>query len=303
MALALSILGCNSAIPTMDRLTTSQALSSDNKIYLIDCGEGVQIRLNQLKIKKNKIHEVFISHLHGDHFFGLPGLITSLNLSGRTIPLKIYGPVGLQHYVETLSEIGALYLNYDLDIIEISTDKFQQIHEDSNISVFSFPLKHRIPTTGFLFKEKDRLRNINPESISKYALTFEEIKLLKNGADIHRPDESVIKYQEHTFLSNTAQSYAFCSDTIYDESIIDYISGVDVLYHEATYLHDLSDKARERMHSTALEAARIAKKAKVGKLILGHYSSRYKELSPFEDEARSIFPETELAMDGKIFNF
>lgn len=297
MALKLSILGCNSAIPTIDRFTTSQVLSTEAKSYVIDFGEGMQIRLNQLKIKKNKIHEVFISHLHGDHFFGLPGFLTSLNLSGRTLPIKIYGPKGLIKFIETLKEIGSFYLNFELDIVELQDVYYQKIHEDKEIEVYSFPLKHRIPTTGFLFKEKEKDRKIKIESIQAFQLSFDEIKQLKSANDVLRPDQTIISYKDHTIKNEDLKSFAFCSDTIYDESLLEYISGVDLLYHEATYLDELKDKARERMHASSIEAATIAKKAGVKKLILGHYSSRYKDTNQFKEEASHIFPNTELAAD------
>ncbi|GLR16111.1 ribonuclease Z [Portibacter lacus] len=301
MSLTLTILGCNSAVPTLSRFTTSQALQNSSKTYLIDCGEGAQIRLKDLKIKRTKIHEIFISHLHGDHFFGLPGLITSLNLSGRLTPLTIYGPAGLSKFIHTLKEIGSIYLNFELIIHELQADVFQKVFEDQYLEVYSIPLKHRIPTTGFLFKEKEHPRNILPPSIKKHKLSIEEIKTLKNSKDVTRPDGSTLYYMDHTIIANKAESYAFCSDTIYDEELIQYIQNVDLLYHEATYLHELKTKARERGHATAHEAALIAQKSGAKKLILGHYSSRYKDLSVFIDEAEKIFSNVDLALDGKVF--
>ncbi|MCL4116794.1 UNVERIFIED_CONTAM: hypothetical protein GTU68_052361 [Idotea baltica] len=282
----LTILGCNSAVPTTSRFTTSQVLQNGHKSYIIDCGEGAQIRLNEYKIKKTKIHEIFISHLHGDHFFGLPGIITSMNLAGRENPLTIYGPIGLKKYLNILKDIGSFYLNFELYINELEPSGFNKIFEDKYLEVFSFPLKHRIPTTGFLFK---------------YDLTYEEIKNLKHGNNITSKDGTLLKYLETTTQEKQAESYAFCSDTIYDEELVTYIKGVDLLYHEATYLDDLKDKARERGHATAKEAALIAKKSEAGKLILGHFSSRYKDLSVFIKEAEIIFPCVQLAEDGKVF--
>lgn len=303
MNLKLSILGCNSAIPSISRFTTSQVFGTATKNYLIDCGEGAQIRARELKIKTNKIHEIFISHLHGDHFFGLPGFITSLNLSGRTLPLSIFGPKGLKAYLEMLESMGSFHLNFALTIYELDAAKSQLIHEDSGIEVFTIPLKHRIPTTGFLFREKPKPRNIKTESIKEYNLTVPEIKLLKSGEDLLRADGTLLRNIDLTKPPSPPRSYAYCSDTIYDPELVSRISGVSVLYHEATYLHELKEKARERGHSTAFEAGSIASQANVEHLILGHYSSRYKTIDLFREEAESSFHTVSLAEDGAIFEF
>ncbi len=300
MGFQLRILGCNSAIPTNSRFTTAQVLHATTKNYVIDCGEGIQIRINDLKIKKNKIHEVFISHLHGDHFFGLPGLLTSFNLSGRILPLTIYGPIGLKKYILTLQEIGSFYLNFELKIIELNAQIYQKIHSDSELEVFSIPLKHRLPTTGFIFKEKPKQRNILVEAIREKKITIQEIKQLKSNIDVIRPDGSILRYEELTEKPPKPCIYVYCSDTLYDEELVPFIQNATALYHESTYLHDLAIKANERMHSTAKEAALIAKKAKVGKLILGHYSSRYKSIKIFKDEAEQIFSPTILSEDGLL---
>lgn len=303
MSLQLTILGCNSAIPTIERFTTAQVLQSESKGYIIDCGEGIQIRLNELKIKRSKISEVFISHLHGDHFFGLPGLLTSFNLSGRTQPLHIFGPKGLMQYVQTLKDIGSFYLNYELMINELDAEKYQIIFEDEQFEVYSLPLKHRVPTTGFVFKEKEKAPNIIPWKIQKHLLTVEEILSLKGGNKVVRNSGEILIPEEFTVIKTKPRTYAYCSDTIYDESLIPFIEGADLLYHESTYLHELKDKAHERMHSTSKEAALIAKKANVKKLILGHYSMRYKNIQLLVDEAKEIFENVEPAFDGKSIPF
>lgn len=303
MSLQLTILGCNSAIPTIERFTTAQVLQSESKGYIIDCGEGIQIRLNELKIKRSKISEVFISHLHGDHFFGLPGLLTSFNLSGRTQPLHIFGPKGLMQYVQTLKDIGSFYLNYELMINELDAEKYQIIFEDEQFEVYSLPLKHRVPTTGFVFKEKEKAPNIIPWKIQKHLLTVEEILSLKGGNKVVRNSGEILIPEEFTAIKTKPRTYAYCSDTIYDESLIPFIEGADLLYHESTYLHELKDKAHERMHSTSKEAALIAKKANVKKLILGHYSMRYKNIQLLVDEAKEIFENVEPAFDGKSIPF
>lgn len=302
MALKISILGCNSAKPSISRFTTAQVLHAATKNYVIDCGEGIQIRLKQLKIKSSKIEQIFISHLHGDHFYGLPGLINSFNLNGRVKPLMIFGPVGLQEFINTLTTIGALYLNFELNIIELDASVSAKIYEDHILEVISFPLKHRVPTTGFLFREKIKGRKLIKAFIIEKELTVDEIKILKQGTNVLREDGTLLEARLLTHDPVPGRSYAFCSDTIYDEDIIQHIQHVDTLYHEATYLQDLKEKARERGHSTAGEAALIAKKAGVKKLILGHYSSRYKDIRKFRTEAQSIFPNVELADDGKVFS-
>lgn len=300
MSLNLTILGCNSAIPSLSRFTTSQILSSDCNSYVIDCGEGIQIRMSDLKIKRGKISEIFISHLHGDHFFGLPGLLTSFNLSGRTQKLSIFGPKGLNQFVQTLKDIGSFYLNFELEIKELDDQNYSLIFENEEITVFSIPLKHRIPTTGFLFREKERELNIIPEKILDFNLSIEEIKMLKAGQNVIRNDQTILNFENFTERKYNPKSYAFCSDTIYDESLVKYLENVDLLYHEATYLDNMKEKAHERMHATASEAATIAKKANAKHLLLGHFSSRYKDTSTFLAEAKTIFENVTLAHDGLV---
>ncbi len=301
MSLELTILGCNSAIPSISRFTTSQILSSEGKPYMIDCGEGCQIRLNQYKVKKSKIDEIFISHFHGDHFFGLPGLITSFNLSSRTKSLRIYGPIGLKKFIGTLEEIGSFYLNFPLEIHELNPDISELIHKDENVEVSTLPLKHRIPTTGFLFREKEKPRKIDSTAIEKFKLSIPEIKQAKEGGDVLRHGDQRIPNVDITLTPKPRRAYAYCSDTIYDEELVDLISGTDLLYHEATYLHDMQDQARARGHATAREAAIIAKKSHAKRLLLGHFSSRYKDVSVFLNEALEVFPNCDLAQDGKTF--
>jgi ribonuclease Z len=303
MSFKLTILGCNSAIPTISRFTTSQALQCQGKIYLIDAGEGAQIRINNFKIKRSKIHQIFISHLHGDHFFGLPGILTSMNLNDRKHPMHIYGPVGLNTYIQSLQDLGTIHLNFEVKITEISASKFQKIFEDEFVEVFSFPLKHRVPTTGFLFKEKAKPRKLISEMIEKHSLSFQEMKLLKKSHDVIRDDGEVLQFEKFTIPANEPSTYAYCSDTIYDETLVEYIQDATLLYHESTYLDEFKEKARDRGHSTAKEAAKIASLAKVQKLVLGHFSSRYKETEPFKIEAQSVFEKTSLAEDGREFNF
>lgn len=303
MGFTLTILGCNSAVPSLSRFTTSQVLSTATSNFLIDCGEGCQIRFNQFKLKSSRLHNIFISHLHGDHFFGLPGMITSLNLNGRTAPLNIYGPVGIKHFLSQLHHTGSFYLNFELVIHELNPDYSENILDTNELSVRTIPLKHRVPTTGFLFKEKPKPLNILSEKIREFSLSIEEIKQLKAGQNVEREHGQVLEYQHFTKASKTPCSYSYCSDTIYNEDVLPIIENSTVLYHEATYEHALKEKAMARGHSTTIDAATIAQKAKVDKLILGHYSSRYKNLDPILEEARTVFYNTELAEDGKIFEF
>jgi ribonuclease Z len=299
MRFEVTILGSNSAIPANGRFPTSQVLNVSEQLYLIDCGEGTQWRLQEYNIKKRKINEIFISHLHGDHIFGLIGLLTSLSLARRTDPITIFSPKGMEEIIQVqLMHTGGT-LSFPLSFFELDTTRHQLIFEDNLIKVFTIPLKHRIPTCGFLFKEKTRPLNINPAKIVEFEIPVEKIRAIKNGADFELANGELIPNAELTYLPRQSRSFAFCSDTVYDESIILFIKGVDLLYHEATFLHDLKHLAEETMHSTAKQAAVIAQKANVGKLIIGHYSSRYKDLVPLLDEARKIFLNTVLGIEGE----
>ncbi len=302
MTFELTILGCSSAMPVHGRFMSAQVLNVNEKLFLIDCAEGTQIRLADFNISKNKIDNILISHLHGDHIFGLPGLIGSMSMLSRKKPLNIFGPPGLEHFLNTAFEISDSYTGFDLNIHTIDTTKYTKIYDDSNVEVYSFPLQHRIPTAGYKIVEKDRQRNIKPAAIEKYSLDFKQIQAAKAGDDVRLSNGQIIKNIELTKSPKKKRSFAYCSDTKYSESIIPYIKGIDLLYHEATYMKGLQDKARERYHSTTVDAATIAKKAGALKLIIGHYSSRYKDLEMLLEEAKSVFPNTELAIDGKRFS-
>jgi ribonuclease Z len=226
-----------------------------------------------------------------------------MNLNGRKHDLQIFGPVGLQSYIDCLIEIGTLYLDFKLEITEINAGQFQKVFEDKLVEVFSIPLKHRIPTTGFLFKEKRKPNKVIPEKIDQYNLTIEEIKSLKKGEDIYRSSKETLKNSDFTIEGKEPSVYAFCSDTIYDEDLVKHIKDASLVYHEATYLDEFKEKARERGHSTAVEAAKIAKMANAKHLVLGHYSSRYKDVSAFKSEAAPYFEHVSLAEDGREFVF
>ena len=300
MPFQLSILGSNSAVPANGRFTTAQVLQVKNKLYLIDCGEGMQSRLSDYNIsRRERIEQIFISHLHGDHIFGLPGLLTSFSLNRRKAPLTIYSPAGLQEMIEAILKYSYSHLSYDLKFVVVPTDESVQVFENEDISVKTIPLDHRIPTTGYLFREKEKVRNIRTEKIEEYGIHYSKINAIKAGGNFTREDGKIIPHEELTVAPSLPRSFAFCSDTTYQESIVPIIKGVDLLYHETTYVDDAKESAAKYKHSTAKEAATIAKMAGVGKLICGHYSSRYQDLTPFEKEARSVFPNTELGLEGK----
>jgi ribonuclease Z len=295
----LTILGSNSALPAYGRFPTSQVLRYDNDLFLIDCGEGTQMRLSHYKIKRNKISTIFISHHHGDHLYGLPGVITSMNHYNRTEPLTVVGPVGIEKYLNVIFEIGEAHINFDLDIIEINPIDKEQVYENSRLTVHAFPVYHRIPTYGYQFVEKQRTLNVLKDSIVKYSLTVEEIKALKSGNDIQR-GETVIKNQECTSGQNLLRRYTYCADSKVDNALIPIIKDSDLLYFETTYMHELQKQAHERGHATSVEAATLARKANVKQLITGHYSSRYKDVQPLIEEAKSVFDNVIMGYDGVV---
>ena len=267
----------------------------EERCFLIDCGEGTQVQLRKAKAKFSKINHIFISHLHGDHVFGLPGLISSFRLLGRETPLHVYGPKGIKEMMETIFRITETHQGFEVVFHELSSKKSEKVFEDNRVEVFTIPLDHRIYCNGYLFKEKPKERHLNMQEISKYPeIEICDYHNLKRGKDIQLSDGYILKNENLTKPAEPSVSYAFCSDTRYLESIIPIIKNVDVLYHEATFLHDLKKMADYTGHSTALEAAKIARKANVKKLILGHFSNRYHDLSVFLNEACEIFPETYL---------
>ncbi|MBF5027607.1 ribonuclease Z [Planobacterium oryzisoli] len=295
MSAHLTILGYNSAIPTVNSSPTAQFLEMEERHFLIDCGEGTQVQLRKAKARFSKINHIFISHLHGDHCFGLPGLIASFRLLGRETPIHIYGPKGIQEMLETIFRLTDTHKGFEVVYHELDSKKSEVIYEDSRIEVSTIPLDHRVYCNGYLFREKPKDRHLNMAEISKYPeIETCDYHNLKRGKDFVLSDGYVLKNETLTNDPTKSVSYAFCSDTRYLESIVPIIEGVDVLYHEATFLHDLKKMADYTGHTTALEAARIARKAGVGKLILGHFSNRYHDLSVFTKEAREVFAETYL---------
>lgn len=295
MSTFLTILGYNSAIPTAVSSTTAQLLEMEERSFLIDCGEGTQVQLRKAKAKFSKINHIFISHLHGDHCFGLPGLIASFRLLGRELPLHIYGPKGIKEMLETIFTITETHRGFEVIYHELDKNFSEKIYEDKRVEVYTVPLDHRIYCNGYLFREKPKERHLDMQQIAKYPeIQVCDYHNLKAGKDFMLSDGYVLKNEILTKASGKPVSYAFCSDTRYLESVVRTIKNVDVLYHESTFLQELKEMADYTGHSTAREAAEIAKMANVGKLILGHFSNRYGDLKVFTDEARQIFPETYL---------
>ena len=302
MSLRLTILGCHSATPRSDSHTSSQFLEINNNCFLIDCGEGTQAQLRRYKIKFSRIERIFISHLHGDHFFGLIGLISTFSLLNRTTALHVYGPKGIKEIILLQLKLSSSWVEYPLHFHELCAAGSELIFENQKVEVYTIPLNHRIYTNGFLFKEKSLARKLNMEAVSR----FPEIKIcdyqnLKNGRDFKLNDDQIIKNVELTHDPPKILQYAYCSDTQYDEKIIPFVKDIDLLYHESTFLEDRKDMAEKTKHATALQAATIANKANVKQLILGHYSSRYKNLELFLEEAKNAFDRVELAEAGKAF--
>lgn len=299
----LTILGCYSATPRTNTNPTSQVLDIKNHLFLIDCGEGTQVELRRNKIKFSRIKHIFISHLHGDHFFGLVGLISTFRLLTRETDLHIFGPKGLKEIITLQMKLADSWTNYKLIFHELTSKESQCIFEDDKVEVHTIPLNHRVYTNGFLFKEKDNERKLNVSAAKKAKIDIAYYRKLKQGFDVINEEGEVIKNETVTFSGKKALSYAFCSDTRYDESIVPIIKDVDVLYHESTFLEKNKKLADPTKHSTAKQAATIAKKANAKTLILGHYSTRYNSLEDFKNEAKTIFDQVELAEDGKVFNF
>ena len=299
----LHILGCYAATPRTMTNPTSQVLEIKNHMFLIDCGEGTQVQLRKNKIKFSRINHIFISHLHGDHFFGLPGLISTFRLLGREKEMHIYGPRGIKEAITLLLKLGDSWTNYQLIFHELTSKESELIYQDDRVSVETIPLNHRVYTNGFLFREKLGERKLNIGAIAEYKIDKAYFRNIKNGKNVILDDGTVIAYSKLTFDPTIPKSYAYCSDTAYKPDIVELIRNVNALYHESTFLDSEAHLSGKTKHATAKEAACIAKSADVGKLILGHYSTRYKTIELFKEEAEGIFPNVELADDGKVFEF
>ncbi len=300
MPFSVTILGSSSAMPTPQRNTSAQVVSLDGTLYLIDCGEGTQIQMKKFSIRSQKISHIFISHLHGDHFYGLIGLISTYCLTGRTTGLHVHGPSSLQEILSLQLQLTGTEMTFPFFFHSIDPGLHKKIHEDDHMEVFTLPMVHRMPTCGFLLSEKPRPLNIRKDFLEKESLSYEDIRRIKKGEDFINREGIVYPNAQITYPPVRPSSYAYCTDTAYSESLVPLIRNVDVLYHEATFMKDSLPKAEERFHSTAEQAATIALKAGAGQLVLGHFSPRYKDLAPLLEEAKAVFPCTELAEDGKV---
>ncbi|RXM45701.1 ribonuclease Z [Flavobacterium sp. YO12] len=299
----LTILGCYAATPRTLTNPTSQVLEIKNRLFLIDCGEGTQVQLRKNKIKFSKINHIFISHLHGDHLYGLIGTISTFSLLGRTTDLHIYGPKGIKELILLQLKLTESWTTYSLFFHELESKKSEVIFEDAKVIVKTIPLKHRVYTNGFLFQEKPGERKLNIEAVQHYNIHVAYYQKIKNGGDVKLDDGTIIENEKLSFDPIPSMSYAFCSDTVYNEDIIPIIENVDVLYHESTFLESEAPLALKTLHSTAKEAAQIALKANVKQLVLGHYSTRYDGIERFKQEAESVFPNVLLGDDGLSFEF
>ena len=302
MTFELTILGSSSAIPTTERYPTAQVLNVSERFFLIDCGEGTQIQLRRMRINFAKINHIFISHLHGDHYFGLMGFISTRNLLGITGDLHLYAHSDLKELLQPQLDYMKNDLRYRIVFHPLNFKNSDTIYSDKKVEVISFPLKHSIPVCGFFFREKSALPNIRKEMIAKLQIPIAQIKTIKEGAGFTSPDGKYHPHEELTLRPATPRSYAFCTDTIPWEPAAELLQNIDLLYHEATFMADMEVFAAKTLHSTAQQAAQFAAKINARKLIIGHFSTRYKEVEPLLEEARCFFPETETAIDGRKFS-
>jgi ribonuclease Z len=295
----LLILGSSSASPTSERNPSAQLLNIAERYFLIDCGEATQIQLRKYKARFQSIDHIFISHLHGDHFFGLPGLLSSMHLLGRKREIVIHCPKELKGIMDAINSVSDTTLNFPVIWQFTDNNGFNLVFEDQKVEVYSFPLRHRIYCTGFLFKEKPLPRNINKFKLEQLNISTADILNLKKGLDVVNENGELIKNADVTLDPPETRSFAYCSDTIFDPTICEYVKEVDLLYHESTFLDDHIARAKKTFHTTAKQAAEIATRANVKKLLLGHFSVRYTDLNDFITEAKPIFNNCDLAIDGK----
>lgn len=301
MKTTLTILGCGSALPTRKNFPTAQILEIRDKQFLIDCGEGTQIRMRQMGVKTNRLGHIFISHLHGDHCFGLIGLISSFGMLNRTAELHIHAQVDLEKILTPLLQYFCKELPFNVIFHTINPRKHELIYEDRSLQVFSIPLKHRVPCCGFLFEEKPRERHILREMIDFYHIPTWRIPKIKQGEDFTTEEGEIIPNLQLTTASDLPKRFAYCSDTAYSPKIIPIIKEVDCLYHESTFMDGEMIRSNQTEHSTARQAAEIAKKANVKKLIIGHYSARYNNQNELLNEAKEVFENTVLGEDMRVY--
>jgi len=301
MKFEVTILGSSSATPIYNRNPSSQALNINERLYLIDCGEGTQQQMLRYDVKSSRIDHIFISHLHGDHYLGLVGLLSSLHLNGRIKPLKLYCPELLKEIIDLQLASSETEIQYPIEYKFTNPAQAEVILENQDITIETIPLDHGIACTGFLFREKKRLRKLIKEKMEEFNIPVAYFTALKKGDDYTDPDGNVYKNETLTRDSAEPKTYVYCSDTLYNERYFGQINNATLLYHEATFLNNMLDRANETRHTTALQAGEIALKTHAKKLLIGHFSARYKTLVELLDEARSVFPDTELAVEGKTF--
>lgn len=301
MKFEVTILGSSSSTPIFNRNPSAQVLNVNEKFILIDCGEATQNQLLNFGLKANRIDQIFISHLHGDHYLGLVGLLSSLHLNGRNKPMDIFGPAELKEIMDIQFKHSQTSLRFPINFQATRDDQINRIFESHDLTVDTFPLDHRIPCTGFLFTERQRMRKMIKSKIEELSIPNEMIPLIKIGESFKDKNGVIHRAEELTTEPDVPRKYAYCSDTICSWKYIDYISGVDMLYHEATFLNEMLDRAEETFHTTSLQAAEVAAKARVKKLLIGHFSARYKDLNPLLEEARTVFEDTSLAIEGQTF--
>lgn len=301
MPFELTILGSSSALPTSERYPTAQVLNVLGRFFLIDCGEGTQIQIRRQKLSFSKIKHIFISHLHGDHYYGLIGLISTMNLLGIKGDLHIYSPSELKNLIQPQLDFIKGEMTVNLVFHPLNFKKTQLIFSDKRVEVFSFPVKHSIPTCGFLFREIEKSRNIRKEAIQEYKIPIARMREIKDGADFVTQSGEIVPNDSLTFALPKPRSYAFCTDTMFHPPIADFIREVDLLYHEATFTEELADFARKTCHSTAKDAAKIAEMCNAKKLLIGHFSARFNNAKIFENEARTVFANTEAVKEGKVY--
>ena len=296
----INILGCGSALPTTRHLATSQVVDLRDKLYMIDCGEGTQVQMRRMRVRFGRLAHIFISHLHGDHCFGLPGLISTLGMLGRTGELVVHGPKEVESYLRPVMDLFCRGMEFEVRFNPVDTRSHSLVMEDRSLSVYSIPLKHRIPTCGYLFAEKPKEAHIIREMTDFYQVPVRCMKDIKQGLDYVTPEGEVVPNSRLTRPAAPPKRYAFCSDTAYNRSIIPIIEGVDLLYHEATFAECDLARAKETFHSTARQAAEIARDARVKRIVIGHYSARYEDLSELHREAEAVFPGTILGNEGMV---
>lgn len=296
------ILGCGSALPTLHHYASSQVVELRGKQFMIDCGEGTQMQLRRSHIRFTKLNHVFISHMHGDHCFGLIGMISTFGMLGRIAPLHIYAHETLGPMLDAQMELFCHSLGYEVVFHPVDTTKNNVVYEDRSLTVTSIPLKHRVPCCGYLFREKPTLPHIRREMLDVYGIPISQVNNIKNGADWTTDDGNVIPNSRLVTPADPVRSYAYCSDTIYLPELHKLVAGVSTLYHESTYASDNEMMAKKYCHSTAAQAAKVARDASVGRLILGHYSARYEDETVLLDEAKAIFPNSVLAKENACFH-